>query len=213
MFIAKNNDLIILVKETREELEFALQLMNYTSIEETEINYIFYNGQYLTEEEITEKEQERIALLNLTGADVERGIFRAKGMDFDDILNYLSVNPIDGLNIKALKIEFKANNFYRGNPYVGAVGKFLGFTEKQLDNFFEYNDYLYLTNCTLSINATPTEAIIKINGIEQNTITVPYKTEVECEVSCEGYVTQTFNIILEEDTIKEIVLEGITETE
>ena len=39
MFIAKNNDLIILAKETREELEQALQLMVYTSIEETDIDY------------------------------------------------------------------------------------------------------------------------------------------------------------------------------
>ena len=49
--------------------------------------------------------------------------------------------PID---IKALKIELKANNFYRGNPYVDTVGALLGFTKKQLDNFFETNDYTKL---------------------------------------------------------------------
>lgn len=52
MFIAKNNDLIILTKPTREELEQALKFMVYTSIEETEENYILYNGSYMTESEI-----------------------------------------------------------------------------------------------------------------------------------------------------------------
>lgn len=52
MYIAKNNDLIILAKDTREELEQALQFMVYTSIEETDKDYILYNGSYVTEEEI-----------------------------------------------------------------------------------------------------------------------------------------------------------------
>lgn len=59
MFIAKNNDLIILAKDTREELEQALQFMVYTSIEETDINYQLYNGEYLTPEEIEVKNKER----------------------------------------------------------------------------------------------------------------------------------------------------------
>ena len=58
MFIAKNNDLIILAKDTREELEQALQFMQYTAIEETSINYELYNGEYLTPEEIAEKRRE-----------------------------------------------------------------------------------------------------------------------------------------------------------
>ena len=94
-----------------------------------------------TEEEKTQKERERLDLLYLTGADVERGIYQAKGMDFDDILNFVSENPPEGLDIKALKIELKANNFYRGNPYVNAVGALLGFTSEQLDKFFETKDY------------------------------------------------------------------------
>lgn len=58
MWIAKNNDLIILAKETREELEQALLFMVYTSIEETSIDYELYNGEYLAEEEIAEKRRE-----------------------------------------------------------------------------------------------------------------------------------------------------------
>jgi hypothetical protein len=53
-------------------------------------------------------------------------------------------NPPQGLDVKALRIELKANHFYRGNPYVNAVGSLLGFTEEQLDKFFETNDYTYL---------------------------------------------------------------------
>lgn len=144
MFIAKNNDLIILAKETREELEQALQFMVYDTIEETDVNYKLVDGVYVTEAEQELKERERIARLNLTGADVERGIYQAKGMDFEDILDMVKTLQPEGLDIKALKIELKANNFYRGNPYVDAVGALLGFTSEQLDKFFEYNDYTYL---------------------------------------------------------------------
>lgn len=91
-----------------------------------------------------QKEAERVAKLYLTGADVERGIYQAKGMDFDDILAFVTANPPEELDVKALKIELKANNFYRGNPYVNAIGALLGFTEEQLDNFFKYNDYKHL---------------------------------------------------------------------
>lgn len=112
-----------------------------------------------------EQEAERIAMLNLTAADVERAIYRAKGIDFEDVikklekLNSLNVEELDSdtnsstsqpitpstsIDIKALKIELKANNFYRGNPYIDAVGTLLGFTKKQLDEFFETNDYTKL---------------------------------------------------------------------
>ena len=101
------------------------------------------------EQEQAEKEAERISMLNLTGADVERAIYKVKGMDFDDIISYLEAQPLaeDGeavIDVKALKIELKANNFYRGNPYVERVGKLLGFTDEQMDEFFETGDYTKL---------------------------------------------------------------------
>lgn len=94
-------------------------------------------------------EQERISMLSLTGADVERGIYKAKGMDFDDIIAYIQKIATDDthamtIDIKALKIELKANNFYRGNPYVDVVGTLLGLTKEQLNSFFETNDYTKL---------------------------------------------------------------------
>lgn len=97
-----------------------------------------------TEEEIKQQQKQRIGKLYLTGADVERGIYQAKGMDFDDIVTLVTQLQPEGLDIKALKIELKANHFYRGNPYVEAIGQLLGFTSEQLDQFFETNDYTVL---------------------------------------------------------------------
>ena len=126
-----------------ERMDFVVKYnhkLGYT-IEETEdeLQALGY-----TEEELALQEKEHIAKLFLTGADVERGIYQAKGMDFDDIMAFVSANPLEGLDIKALKIELKANNFYRGNPYVDIVGNLLGFSKKQLDLFFETNDPQYL---------------------------------------------------------------------
>ena len=117
------------------------------------------------EEEQAALEAERIAMLNLTAADVERAIYKAKGIDFEDIVkiveelnsgtveqeltNFSTVQPLNSstaIDTKALKIELKANNFYRGNPYIDAVGTILGFTKQQLDEFFETNDYTKLVS-------------------------------------------------------------------
>ena len=141
MFIAKKDGLIVQAKETREELEQALKLMVYDSVEETDVDYKLYEGSYLTDEEVAQKETERIALLKLTAADVERGIYQALGMDFDDVVAKVEQIQPEGLDIKALKIELKANNFYRGNPYIDTIGALLGLTSKQLNEFFETNDY------------------------------------------------------------------------
>ena len=111
------------------------------AIKETEISL---QALCETKEEKEEQEKQRIAMLSLTAADVERGIYKATGKDFDDIIALVTELQPQGIDIKALKIELKANNFYRGNPYVDAIGTFLGFTKDQLDDFFETNDYIYL---------------------------------------------------------------------
>ena len=158
-------------------------------IEYTDKEYVLDGEEYVLKDEAWEekqaqKERKRIAKLNLTGADVERGIYQAKGMDFDDIValvEHLSKGELDfetgevinkgtDIDVKALKIELKANNFYRGNPYVNAVGTLLGFTEEQLDKFFEFNDYTYLL---------PTEQVEDTS--EQVTDIVTEQVEVEDE--------------------------------
>ena len=148
-----------------------------------EENEIMQNGIPIIDDEYEEKrkqkERDRISMLSLTAADVERAIYKAKGMDFEDIVGlvqkfneqletvksdyaqrlaqYNELSPElkaeqekpkepEGafIDIKALKIELKANNFYRGNPYVEQIGTLLGISAKQLDKFFEFNDYQYL---------------------------------------------------------------------
>nr|DAV00866.1 MAG TPA: hypothetical protein [Caudoviricetes sp.] len=164
------------------------------------------------EQEQAIKEAERIAMLNLTAADVERAIYKAKGFDFNDVISLVE-NQKAAIDIKALQIELKANNFYRGNPYIDAVGTILGFTKEQLDKFFDTNDYRYLTTCKLKVNAIPEEAVIKINSEAKNTVTVPYGDTVEYSVAAEGYLTQSGTVELTEDTTLdiELVKEGVNE--
>ncbi len=111
----------------------------YNNSKQYGINYYKYsdggiilNPDY--EKEQAEKEKERIGLLSLTAADVERAIYKDKGVDFEDILTMLDNYP--DIDKKAVRIEFKANNFFRGNPYVNQIGTILGYTSEQLDNLF-----------------------------------------------------------------------------
>ena len=141
MWIAKNNDLIILARDSKKELLKDLQLMQYTSVEETTENYTMYNGQYLTEEEIAVKERERLDSLTLTPADVERALYKAKGMDFED-LKALIAEQIPTIDIKALAIEFRAKDFYRGAVandirLFDVVGALLGYSSEDMDYLFE----------------------------------------------------------------------------
>lgn len=156
-----------------------------------------------TEQEKLKQEKERIFLLNMTGADVERAIYKVKGIDFDDILAIVKDNP--AIDEKALKIEFKANNFFRGNPYISQVGSLLGFTSEMLDKFFDTKDYHYLTTCKLTINATPIEATITGNG------SYPYGALVDYKIELEGYKPYIGSVELLEDTELDVKLENIEE--
>ena len=174
MFYIEDNNKIVLFDEDKQKLQDTIAFMpQYKGLEikEVEEGYVIYDFELMTVEEMeakkAQKERERLDLLYLTGADVERGIYQAKGMDFDDILNFVSENPPEGLDIKALKIELKANNFYRGNPYVNAVGALLGFTSEQLDKFFETKDYHEL----LSVENNITDNDSTIDTEEDNTVT------------------------------------------
>lgn len=183
-------------------------------IEETDEEYVLDGEQYILKDEAWEekqaqKEAERIAMLNLTAADVERAIYKAKGLDFNDVISLVEKQKAS-IDIKALQIELKANNFYRGNPYIDAVGTILGFTKEQLDKFFDTNDYRYLTTCKLKVNAIPKEAVIEINSEIQSEITVPYGSTVDIVVSCEGYISRKDVLTLTEDRTLEVVLDEDT---
>lgn len=120
---------------------------DYLDVQQSDIDGNWYLTEFCpmkTDEQKEQEEKERVAKLYLTGADVERGIYQTKGMDFEDIIALVTQLQPEGLDIKALKIELKANNFYRGNPYVSAIGALLGFTEEQLNLFFEDGNYEHL---------------------------------------------------------------------
>ena len=151
-----NDNLVIEDIKELGEITDGYLVTNETAalIKETPEKFKIENGAVveLSDEEYTEYleavEAERIANLSLTAADVERAIYKAKGIDFDDIVESIEAMNEAGTadnDIKALKIELKANNFYRGNEYVEQIGNLLGITSEQLDDFFETNDYTCLT--------------------------------------------------------------------
>ena len=140
MFIAKNNDLIVLAKDTEEELMNALDFLNYTSIEETEKEYQFYDGEFLTSNEIekieAQKEQERIANLNLTKADfwialLDGGITKAM------VKEKIELIPDETLKAKTLIRLDEADHFWRRDPSIDIIGAMFGLTSDELTYLFE----------------------------------------------------------------------------
>ena len=96
------------------------------------------------EEEERQRERQRLDALTLTPADVERALYRAKGMDFED-LKALIVQQIPLIDIKGLAIEFRAKDFYRGAEASGmrlfdVVGQLLGYTPADMDYLFEHKE-------------------------------------------------------------------------
>ena len=152
MYYVEKENKIVLFDESLEKLQATLNLTpQYKGLEIKETTRPIADFEFADTEEYAQeqaqKEAERISMLNLTAADVERALYKAKNITFDDVINLVeSTQTTSGepLDIKALKIELNANNFYRGNPYIDIVGTLLGFTKQQLDEFFETNDYTKL---------------------------------------------------------------------
>lgn len=97
------------------------------------------NPQY--EEIKRQKERQRLDALTLTPADVERALYKAKGMDFED-LKALIAQKIPNIDIKGLAIEFRAKDFYRGAVANGlrlfdVVGALLGYSSADMDYLFQ----------------------------------------------------------------------------
>ena len=82
------------------------------------------------EAEYSAKERERISKLSLTKREVFLALYKDKGITPEDIKSQIT-NP------EAL-IEFEyANDYYRGNPLIDAIGTALGYTTEELDYLFE----------------------------------------------------------------------------
>lgn len=110
MFIAKNNDFIVLAKETREELEEALILIRYTSIEETETEYQLYNGEYLSIEEIAVQREVEFnkSFFNTSLGYIRRSVTMADGSKKDflsDLLPVISMGVSQGQTVNILTYD------------------------------------------------------------------------------------------------------------
>lgn len=96
------------------------------------------------DEEQAIKERQRLNALTLTPADVERALYKSKGMDFED-LKALIAEQLPQVDIKGLAIEFRAKDFFRGAMAGGmrlfdVVGALLGYTPQDMDYLFEHKE-------------------------------------------------------------------------
>ena len=71
-------------------------------------------------------------------------MYKAKGMDFED-LKALIAEQLPQVDIKALAIEFRAKDFYRGAVANGmrlfdVVGQLLGYSTEDMDYLFEHKE-------------------------------------------------------------------------
>ena len=110
--------------------------------------YIVVDGKLVLnpdyEEEQKRKRRECLDGLTLTPADVERALYKAKGMDFED-LKALIAQALPQVDIKGLSIEFRAKDFFRGAEANGmrlfdVVGNLLGYTPENMDYLFEHKE-------------------------------------------------------------------------
>ncbi len=169
-----------------------------------------------TEEEKQKQERERFDNLSMTRGDVFEALILARGLTKPQIRAMIENAELDTMT-KALYLNRfdEALDFYRGFPVFDMLGKKLDVTSKQLDDFFKTKDYHYLTNITLKINTTPSEAIVTINGKETKEFSTPYQPNLQLpvtySVACEGYTTKEDEIMLTENTVLDVVLDEVTE--
>ena len=219
MFYIQQDNKIVLFNEDKQKLQNTIAFMpQYEGLEikEVEEGYVIYDFELMTVEEKeakeTQKERERLDKLSMTRGDVFEALILARGLTKPQIRAMIEKAEIDTIT-KALYLNRfdEALDFYRGFPVFDMLGQVLGVTPKQLDDFFETKDYHYLTNITLKINATPSEAVVTINGIETKEFSTPYQPNLQLpvtySVACEGYTTKEDEIVLSENTVLDVVLE------
>ena len=220
MFYIQQDDKIVLFDEDKQKLQntIAFTMPQYLGLEIKEVQegYVIYNSELMTVEEMeakqAQKERERLDKLSMTRGDVFEALILAKGLTKPQIRAMIENAELDDIT-KALYLNRfdEALDFYRGFPVFDMLGQVLGVTPKQLDDFFETKDYHYLTNITLKINATPTEAVVTINGKTTKEFSTPYQPNLQLpvtySVTCEGYATKEEEIVLTKNTVLDVVLE------
>ena len=130
MYIARQNDLIVLTGDSREALEKATLLMPNITIEKTDIEYVNVGGEYVTPEVAIEKEKERVAMLKMTPRDFLLAI-TDMGVEWTAIKALMDSNPQ-----VAIELQF-CNNVYRGNPLLDQLCGQFNITNEQLDELFK----------------------------------------------------------------------------
>lgn len=133
MFIAKNEDVIVLANEREDILKELLDrsFMTYTTIEETDIDYILHNGQYVTPDELELEENIRISKLTCTKR-VFALMLQELGISYTMLKQLISTNEQAELEWD-LCVELQ-----RSNPLLDIMAGQLGITSEQLDGLFRY---------------------------------------------------------------------------
>lgn len=147
MYLGYQNGKIKFYTEQPLDKEF----YNLDKVEETELEYVLDDEEYVLNDEAyqekqAQKERERIAHLSLTRGDVFRGLLLARGVTRSMLRGMIEANEqLSEVQKEMALIDFdEALNFYRGNALIDTVGLALGIEAKQLDKFFETNDYTVL---------------------------------------------------------------------
>lgn len=85
------------------------------------------------EEELAQRERERLDKLSLTKREVFLALYKDKGITPEQLKAQIT-SP------EAL-IEFEyATDYFRGNPLINQIGLMLGYTSEQLDYLFEHKE-------------------------------------------------------------------------
>lgn len=92
MFILKQGNIIVKTSENNDELLELQKIVPNSNIEETDITYIYNNGRYVTPEEISKEEEDKINRLTMTALDLVTYIRKA-GATTEEIVSYLNTNP------------------------------------------------------------------------------------------------------------------------
>lgn len=135
-----------------------------------------------------------------------------KENEFSEYL-VLGINPIPADAIVTINgKETKSISVKQGEELEWKVEK-IGYVTQGgkhiADNDGIYDITLEVAKHTFTINPTPADAIVTINGQQTKSVTVDYGTEISYSVSCDGYHTKTETLILTTDITTDVTLAEI----
>lgn len=146
MYYIEENNKIVLFDEDKQKLQNTITFMpQYQGLEIKEVQegYIIENFELITieqkEQEITNKEAERIKMFKMTRGDLFEYTIISKGLDEADIRSLIEQDESLDAVTKKLYLNRLDNAlyFYRGHPAVDFIGDKLGLSKEELDALFE----------------------------------------------------------------------------